>query len=91
MAYKKKKNRTRAEQIDDALSNVLVLAQTSDYYKTVDDGPDLYMIEQIVKAVIREEKVNEGELDKEVVVAKFATTTKHGARKGKNTCHRNKC
>lgn len=83
MAYKKKKNRTRAEQIDDALSNVLVLAQTSDYYKTVDDGPDLYMIEQIVKAVIREEKVKEGELDKEVVAAKFTTTTKHGAIKGK--------
>ncbi len=33
----------------------------------------------------------EGELSKEVVVAKFATTTQHGAIEGKNTIMNSKC
>ena len=74
-------------QTDDGTSNIEVTLANDTVWLTADQMAELFQRNKSTISRHIKNVFEEGELDKEVVVAKFATTTKHGAMKGKEQTH----
>lgn len=74
-------------QTADGTSNIEVTLTNDTVWLTADQMAELFQRNKSTISRHIKNVFEEGELDKEVVVAKFATTTQHGAMKEKEQTH----